>query len=110
MRKLEADQLIPLGARTPDVARPKIPRGRGQIRRRKQGSAGDFQQNLRGERQRAAYGHQGSAGGNVQSRGKLQQLLAISVLTSDKNRNCQGQTRPITAFRLWFSLVQEDSR
>ena len=63
----------------------------GQICSRGQGDAGNLQQNLRGERQRASYGQQGAGGGNVQRRGEFQHVFPILIMAADKNRNRQGQ-------------------
>lgn len=90
----------------PDCSRFQFPGSLRQTRGRSQRRARDFQQHLRLQRKRPAQSHQSSPGRHVQSRSKLEQILAILILGTDKNRNCEGQALPIAAFRIRLSSIQ----
>jgi hypothetical protein len=68
----------------------------GQGVRRSQRRAWDFEQNLRGERQRAADRHQSTPGRDIQCSGKLQQIFALFVAATNENRDSDGEARPLT--------------
>ncbi len=62
-----------------------------------QRSAGYLEGNAGRLGQRTADNHQSSPGANIDSGGKLQQIFAVFVPTTDKNRNGQLQPRPVPA-------------
>lgn len=90
MGEAETDQLVAFCVSYPDCPGTQVARRLGQVCPSNQGGTGDFQRNLRRERQRAPYRNQNSSGGNVQCRSKLQQFLATIIPAADKNRNSQG--------------------
>ena len=104
MGELEPDQMVAIRVRYPQRSGAEIPRRLGQGVRRSQRRAGDFQQNLRGERQRAANRNQGSARGNVQCGGKLKKIFAFFVAATNENRNSDGEARPLAPLVLRDSL------
>ena len=85
--KLEADQVVALGVRNTHGAGAKGTSGPGQRRRRGQRCTGDFEQNLRGWRQGAAHGHQGSPGADVECGSELKKFLALVIPAADEYRN-----------------------
>ena len=89
--------MIAIGVRDPECARAQIAGRLGQRVGHGQGRAGDFQQNLRGERQRAANGDQGATGGDVQRGGELENILAFFVAAADEDGYSDGETRPFAA-------------
>jgi hypothetical protein len=70
----------------------------GQCALRTNGRAWDFQGNGRRSGERTAYHHQSSTRGDIDSGGKFQRILPVSVTSPDKNRNGQLQPRPFPCF------------
>ena len=95
MGELESHQMVAIRVCHPQGSGAEIPCRFGEGVRRSQRSAGDFEQNLRGERQRAANRNQGTAGGNVQCGGKLEQIFAFFVAATNENRDSDGEARPL---------------
>jgi hypothetical protein len=75
-------------------------------RRRGQGRAGDFEQNLCLKPQRAVHCHQSAPGGDIHSRGKFEKVLTVRLLTSDKYRNCEREPYPRASFHFRLSAIQ----
>jgi hypothetical protein len=61
-------------------------------------STGNFQRNRARFWQRASDYDQSAPGRNVHRSGKFQRFLAILVPTTDENRDCQAEPRPLTLF------------
>ena len=95
MGELESHQMVAIRVRHPQGSGAEIPCRFGEGVRRSQRSTGDFEQNLRGERQRAANRNQGTPGGNVQCGGKLEQIFALFVAATNENRDSDGEARPL---------------
>ncbi len=87
MGEFQADQLIALGMGDPLRLGLHAAGRLGTRRRGGCGSAGDFEQDLRGEPQGATHGNQGSPGGDIPGGGEFQKLLAFQIPAADKNRN-----------------------
>ena len=85
MGEFEAHQVVAVGMGDPQSSGAKIASRLGQRICGSQGSAGDFQQNLRGERQRAANRHQSSARGDVQGGGEFQKFFSFFVPAANKD-------------------------
>jgi len=83
--------------RDPKGASPQVARRLGQRTGGSQGSAGNFQQNLRGERQRAAYSHQGAPCRDIQRSGELKQVFAFLIAAANENGYGDGQAGPFAA-------------
>jgi hypothetical protein len=88
----------------------QVAAGLGQNRGRGQRNAGNLQQNLRGERQRAAYGDQGPSSRDIERSREFEHILATVVAASHKNRNRQRQTGPLATFILRSISIQDCSR
>jgi hypothetical protein len=86
--KLNPYQLVALGIGPPHDPALQIPGKPGQIGVCHRRSTGNFEQNLRGERQRTADSDQSTPGRNIQRGSKLQPFPVISLLAADKDRNC----------------------
>src|SRR6476646_6644464 len=71
-----------------------------------QGRTGNLEQNLRGERQRAAHSDQGAAGGNIKRGGELQKLLAFFVAAAHKHWYRDRETWPLTALCFRIQTLQ----
>ena len=103
-----------IAIRMGDPQRPgaEVTRGLGQGVCRRERRAGDFEQNLRGKRQRAAHRHQSSARGYVQCGGKLQKILAFFVAATNENGDSDREARPLTplSFRIRCSLQTDPFR
>ena len=97
MGELEPNQMVAVRVGDPESARPQVASGLGQRASRSQRRTGDFKQNLRGERQRAANGDQGATCGDVQRGGELEQILAFFIAASNKHGYRDGKTRPFAA-------------
>ncbi len=69
-------------------------------------SAGDLEQNLRGEPQGTPHGNQCSSGRNVPGGGKLKKFFAFLVMAADKYRDRQRQADPFAALIFWLSSAQ----
>lgn len=78
-----------------DHARPQAAHRARQMSIIGEGRAGHLQRNPRGKWQWAREGQQSSPCAQVQSRGKFQEFLAMSVAPTDKNGDCQRQSVPI---------------
>jgi hypothetical protein len=104
MGEFQAHQVITVGVGDPERAGAQIAGRLGKRARRSQRRAGYFQQNLRGERQRAANCDQGATRGDVQCGGKLEQVFAFFVPAADEDRYGDGETRPLAA--LCFSFYE----
>ena len=106
VRKPNPQQLVAVRMRLPNSLCPQVTGSLGQARSGDQRSAGDFEQNQRGERQRSTHGNQSSPSRNVQCGREFQQILAIFVGGADKHRNRQRQPWPLTTFilRRFFAL------
>jgi hypothetical protein len=74
-----------------------------------QGRAGNFERNLRRERQGAAHSNQCSACRNVQRRCKFQQLPSVFVAAADKDGNGQRQAGILPGFSFRASSLQPQS-
>lgn len=78
-----------------DHARPQAAHRPWQMSIIGEGRAGHLQRNPRGNRQCAREGQQSAPRAQVQSRGKFQEFLALSVPSTNKNGDCQRQSIPI---------------
>lgn len=105
----QADKLVGVGVGDPHGLSSQVAAGLGQKRSRRQRNTGNFQQNLRGERQRAPHCNQGPGCGDVQRSGELQQFLPALIAATDKNRNRQRQAGPLAAFILRLISIQNES-
>jgi hypothetical protein len=106
--ELEAYQMISVGVVHPQSSGSQIAGRLGQGACDRQRRAGNLQQNLLGERQRAAYSDQGAAGGDVERGGKLQEFLAFFVTAAYKNRDGDGKPRPLAALCFLTGTLQTD--
>jgi hypothetical protein len=106
VRESQPHQLVGVGMADPYRLGSQVAAGLGQRCNRSQGNAGNFQQNLRGERQRPPHCDQGSSRGDVQRRRKLQQFLPALIAAADKNWNRQWQAGPLPAFVLRSISIQ----
>jgi len=106
--KLEADQVVALSVRNPHGAGAKGTGGPGQRRCRSQRGAGDFEQNLRGWRQGAAHGHEGSPGADIECGSELKEFLALVIPTADEYRDSEGQAGPFATFFFGSASDQGD--
>ena len=98
-RKFKAHQVVTFGVSYPHAFGPQSPGCLGKLSGRGERSAGNFEQNPRGERQRAANCNQRAGCTDIQSSGELEEVFALFITAANKNRNRQGKTRPDTAFR-----------
>ena len=108
MRELKTQKVVAFHVGYADGSGTQDSRSLREGISRNQRSAGDFQQNLRGQRQGAADGDQRSARGNVQRGGEFQQFFSVLVAAADKDRDCQWQTRPLPAFCFCPSSLQRN--
>jgi len=98
MRELKTQKVVAFHVGYADGSGTQDSRSLREGISRNQRSAGDFQRNLRGQRQGAADGNQRSARGNVQRGGEFQQFFSVLVAAADKDGDCEWQTRPLPAF------------
>jgi hypothetical protein len=98
--------VITLGVGYSDGAGAHAPGSFGQSSGGGQWGAGDFEQNPCRERQRTANRNQGSACGNIQGGGKLEEFFSFVVATTDEDRDSQWQTYPLSAFCFRLPSVQ----
>jgi hypothetical protein len=106
--EFEAHQVVAIRVRHPQRSRPQIASCLGQRVRDGEGSAGDFQQNLRGERQRAAHGDEGATRRDVKRGGEFEDLLAFFVAAAHEDRYRDRETRPLTALCCDIQTLQTD--
>ena len=105
--KFQTDQMVAFGMGQTHSARPQGPCSLWKIIiRGYEGSAGYFEQNLRGGWKRAAHGHEHSSSGNVERRRKFKKFLAFFVTAANKNRDREWQARPPSAFYYGFCVTQ----
>jgi len=104
--ELEAHQMVAVGMGHPHGPRPQVAGCLGQRIGDGQGRARYLQQNLRGERQRAAHGNQRTAGGDIERGGKLQNLPTLFVATAHEYRYGDGKTGPLTTLCFGFRTLQ----
>src|SRR5262249_39557195 len=97
-REFETYQMVTFGMGYTNALSAKSPGGLWELGGGRQRSTGYFEQNPRGERQRAAHGDERTGGAYVESRGKLKEVFALFVAATNKNRNRQRETRHDTAF------------
>jgi hypothetical protein len=96
--KLQTHKVIAIKVIDPHGLSPDYPGKSGQRALRPDWRAGDLQGNSRRSRQRTANDDQCSTGGDIDSGGKLQGILPVSITSPDKNRNGQLQPRPFPCF------------
>ena len=99
--------MVPLGAVYPNGAGAQGTSRPGQTVGSSQGSAGNLEQNLCGTRQRAANGHEGPPGTDVQGSGKLQEVLAFVVSATHEDRYGKWQSSPLSSFFFGPATDQE---
>jgi hypothetical protein len=90
--------MISLGTIDANRARAQGTGCPGQIVRRRQGSTGNFEQNVCGTRQRAADGYQGTACADVESGGELKEVFALVVSTTHEDGNGKWESSPLSSF------------
>ena len=108
MGELEAHQMIAIRVRDAQGAGAQIAGRLGQRIGHSQRRTGDLQQNLRGERQRAAYSHERTTGGNIKRGGELQEFFALFVAAANKHRDSDRETRPFAPLCFRILTLQTD--
>jgi hypothetical protein len=96
--KLEAHEVIVIEVIDPNGFSSDGSGESGQCTLRPDGRAWDFQGNSRRSGERTANYDQSSPCGDINSGGKFQRILPVSVASPDKNRNGQLQPRPFPCF------------
>jgi hypothetical protein len=109
MREFESEQVVPVNVSDANGAGAQDAGGFWEGVSGYQGRAGNFKQNLRGERQRASYGNQGTPCGDIQRGGELQEFFSVFVAASHKDGNRQRQTGPLPVFRFRSSSLQPNT-
>jgi len=97
MLKLESQEMVTFAVGYSHNFRAHVLRALGNGCGSCKRSTRDFQRNLRCWPKRAMYCYQRTAGGDIQRRGKLQEIFAALIATADEYRNSEGQTYPLAS-------------
>jgi hypothetical protein len=93
-RELQSKQVIALSRRIAQRSCPEVARDAGQQRQSSYRGAGDLKTNEPCKGEDPANSQQHAAGADIQSSGKLQKLIAFTIMTAHKNGDGQGKSRP----------------
>ena len=104
--EFEADQMVAFGVGYAHGSSTQVARGSGKRIVCSERGTGDLEQNLRGERQRAAHGNQRSTGADIQGRGKFQEFFPLLIAAAHEYGDCQRQTWPAPSFSFQLPSVQ----
>jgi hypothetical protein len=106
VRKLQSNQVVTLGMGDPERSSADRAGSFGKARRGCQRRTGDFERNLRRERERPTHRNQRSSSRNVQGGGKLEELFSLFIPATDEYWDCQWQTWPLAALCFRLASVQ----
>src|SRR5215475_4488544 len=106
LAEFHSKEMIASGMGDMNDFRLQIARALGNGGSCSQWGTGDLERNLRQRPQRAVYGNQGSASGNIHRRGKFEEVFAVFTVTAYENRNGQRKTVTRTSFHFRLLAIQ----
>lgn len=102
----QAQQVVAIGMTDAERSGAQGAGGGRKGHRSRQRGTGNFEDKLRGGRQRASYRHQSPSSADVQGSRKLKKFLALVVSAAHKDRDRQGQAGPSATFLLGSAAKQ----